>query len=117
MRDVKLVELNNGKSIAPTFNFFTDVPLPGRFWGLIVDDLTFSSNPKSLLYGEKAGVPFAPVALRLRQSPGGNGGIRLQRPLRCAVAVDQPHQLPDAVSGFARISIGWWATIRVSPVS
>ncbi|MCB0113328.1 MAG: hypothetical protein KDD84_04550, partial [Caldilineaceae bacterium] len=61
--DVKLVELNNGKSIAPTFNFFTDVPLPGRFWGLIVDDLTFSSNPKSLLYGEKAGVPFAPVGI------------------------------------------------------
>ncbi|MEZ4866169.1 MAG: choice-of-anchor D domain-containing protein [Caldilineaceae bacterium] len=61
--DTKLVSLSNGKSIAPAFNFFTDVPLPGRFWGLIVDDLNFSANPKSLLYGEKAGVPFAPVGI------------------------------------------------------
>ncbi len=61
--DTKLVQLNNGKSVAPSFNLFTDVPLPGRFWGLIVDDLNFSSNPKSLLYGEKAGVPFAPVGI------------------------------------------------------
>ncbi len=61
--DVKLVELNNGKSIAPAFNLFTDVPLPGRFWGLLVDDLNFSSNPKSLLFGEKAGIPFAPVGI------------------------------------------------------
>ena len=61
--DTKLVQLNNGRSIVPTFNLFTDVPLPGRFWGLLVDDLNFSSNPKSLLYGEKAGVPFAPVGI------------------------------------------------------
>jgi uncharacterized repeat protein (TIGR01451 family) len=61
--DTKLVQLNNGKSIVPTFNLFTDVPLPARFWGLIVDDLNFSSNPKSLLYGEKSGVPFAPVGI------------------------------------------------------
>ena len=47
----------------PTFNFFTDVPLPARFWGLIVDDLNFSADPKSLIYGEKAGVPFAPVGI------------------------------------------------------
>ena len=61
--DTKLVSLKNGKSIVPTFNYFTDVPLPGRFWGLIVDDLNFSSDPKALLVGEKAGVPFAPVGI------------------------------------------------------
>ncbi len=61
--DVKLVRVSNGRSVAPTFNFFTAVPLPGRFWGLIVDDLNLSYNPKSLLYGEKAGVPFAPVGI------------------------------------------------------
>lgn len=61
--DVKLVQLNNGRSIVPTFNLFTDVPIPGRFWGLLVDDLNFSSNPQSLLYGEKAGIPFAPVGI------------------------------------------------------
>ncbi len=61
--DTKLVTVSDRRSIAPTFNVFTDVPLPVRFWGLIVDDLNFSSNPKSLLYGEKMGVPFAPVGI------------------------------------------------------
>jgi len=61
--DTKLVSLHNGSSIAPTFFLFTDVPLPGREWGLIVDDLNFSANPQSLLQGEKAGVPFAPVGI------------------------------------------------------
>ena len=59
----KLVTLNNGKSVVPVFNLYTDVPLPGRFWGLIVDDLNFSVNKQSLTYGEKAGVPFAPVGI------------------------------------------------------
>ena len=61
--DVKLVHVSDRKSIAPGFNLFTDVPLPGRFWGLIVDDLNFSSNPQSLGYGEKMGLPFAPVGI------------------------------------------------------
>lgn len=61
--NVKLVSLANGRSIVPTFNLFTDVPIPGRFWGLVVDDLNFSSNPQSLNFGEKAGVPFAPVGI------------------------------------------------------
>ena len=47
----------------PTFNVFTDVPIPGRFFGYMIDDLNFSSDPKSLLYGEKKGVPFAPVGI------------------------------------------------------
>lgn len=61
--DMKLIHLADQKSIAPGFNFFTDVPLPGRFWGLIVDDLNWSTNPKQLLYGEKMGIPFAPVGI------------------------------------------------------
>jgi SdrD B-like protein len=61
--DTKLVPLNNGRSIVPTFNVFTDVPLPGRFFGYMVDDLNFSADPTSVLYGEKAGVPFAPVGI------------------------------------------------------
>ena len=61
--DTKLVTLNNGRSIVPTFNVFTDVPIPGRFFGYMIDDLNFSSDPKSLLYGEKKGVPFAPVGI------------------------------------------------------
>ncbi|HEX5690187.1 MAG TPA: IPT/TIG domain-containing protein, partial [Roseiflexaceae bacterium] len=61
--DTKLVRLSDRKSIAPGFNLFTDVPLPGRFWGLLVDDLNFSSDPKSLGYGEKMGIGFAPVGV------------------------------------------------------
>ena len=61
--DVKLVRLDNGKSIAPAFNIFTDVPLPGRHWFIAIDDLNFSSNPKSVTYGEKAGMPFVPVGI------------------------------------------------------
>ena len=61
--DTKLVPLANGRSIAPLFNVFTDVPIPGRFWGLLVDDLGFSSDPTQMNYGEKAGIPFAPVGI------------------------------------------------------
>ncbi|MDZ4718393.1 MAG: SdrD B-like domain-containing protein [Roseiflexaceae bacterium] len=61
--DTKLVHVSDRKSIAPGFNFFTDVPLPGRFWGLIVDDLNYSTNPKQTGYGEKMGIPFAPVGI------------------------------------------------------
>ncbi|MGD9958246.1 SdrD B-like domain-containing protein [Nocardioides sp.] len=59
----KLVSLNNGKSIVPMFNLFTDVPLPSRLRGLMIDDISFSSNPKHTAYGEKAPAPFMPVGI------------------------------------------------------
>jgi hypothetical protein len=61
--DTKLVPLNDRKSIAPNFYFFTDVPVPGKFWGLVNDDLNVSVDPKSILFGEKAGVGSAPVGI------------------------------------------------------
>jgi hypothetical protein len=61
--DVKLVTVNNGKSIAPTFNFFTEVPIPGKWKGYIIDDLTLSTNPQELFFGEKAPFPNAPVGI------------------------------------------------------
>ena len=61
--DTKLVRVNNGKSVVPMFNVFTDVPLPSRLRGLIVDDINYSTDPRSIVYGEKAGVPFAPVGI------------------------------------------------------
>ena len=39
------------------------MPLPGRHWFIIIDDLNFSSNPKSITFGEKAGMPFVPVGI------------------------------------------------------
>ncbi|MFC6285364.1 IPT/TIG domain-containing protein [Nocardioides sp. GCM10027113] len=61
--DTKLVELNNGKSIVPVFNVFTDVPVASRLRGFIVDDINFSTDFRSVMYGEKAGVPFTPVGI------------------------------------------------------
>ncbi len=61
--ETKLVELNNGKSIVPMFNLFTDVPIPARLRTVIIDDLNFSADPKSIMYGEKAGLAFAPVGI------------------------------------------------------
>jgi hypothetical protein len=61
--DTKLVELNNGKSVVPMFNLFTQVPLPSRLRGLIIDDVKFSGDIRSTAYGEKAGVPFVPIGI------------------------------------------------------
>ncbi|MDX6599211.1 MAG: large repetitive protein, partial [Gaiellales bacterium] len=61
--DTKLVPVRDAKSIAPSFSFFTDVPVPGKFWGLVNDDLNVSVDPKSILFGEKAGIGNAPVGI------------------------------------------------------
>ncbi len=61
--DVKLVTLRNGSSVAPSFTFFTDVPIPGRYYGYIVDDLNLSTNPQDILFGEKAGIPNSPIGI------------------------------------------------------
>ena len=61
--DTKLVDLNNGKSIVPMFNVFTDVPLPSRLRGLLVDDLNYSTDKRTTGFGDKAGVPYAPVGI------------------------------------------------------
>lgn len=61
--DTKLVRVSQGRSIAPGFNLFTEVPVAGRLFAYIVDDLNFSADPQSTLYGEKAGVPHVPVGI------------------------------------------------------
>lgn len=61
--NVKLVRVNQGRSIAPTFNYFTEVPVAGRLFAYIIDDLTFSGDPRSTLYGEKAGIPHVPIGV------------------------------------------------------
>ncbi|MBT9253981.1 IPT/TIG domain-containing protein [Phycicoccus sp. KQZ13P-1] len=61
--DTKLVSLNNGKSIVPMFHLFTDVPVPSRMRGLIVDDLNYSTDKRTVLFGDKAGVANAPVGI------------------------------------------------------
>ncbi|GAB4447426.1 MAG: hypothetical protein OHK0015_51490 [Chloroflexi bacterium OHK40] len=61
--DVKLVTVTNGKSVAPAFTFFTRVPLPGRWFGYIIDDLTISMNPQDTTFGEKLGLGNMPIGI------------------------------------------------------
>lgn len=61
--NVKLVELSNSKSVAPAFNLFTEVPIPGRWKGYIIDDLNLSVNPDELFFGEKVGLPYLPIGV------------------------------------------------------
>ncbi len=61
--DVKLIMVQPRRSIAPIFHIYTDVPIPTRFVGYIIDDLSVSTNPKSTVYGEKAGMQNVPVGI------------------------------------------------------
>jgi hypothetical protein len=61
--DVKLVNVADRKSVAPIFTLWTEVPIPGRWRGYIIDDLNVSSNPLELTFGEKAGIPNAPIGV------------------------------------------------------
>lgn len=61
--DLKLVTVNDRKSIAPMFTFFTEVPIPGRWFLYIIDDLTLSTNPQDMMFGEKAGVANSPIGI------------------------------------------------------
>ena len=61
--DTKLIPVQNGKSIAPNFNYFTDVPLPAHYMGLTVDNLNLSTDPKSTAFGEVAGIPHNPYGV------------------------------------------------------
>ncbi len=63
--NVKMVTVRPGRSATPNFYWqpASDVPLPGRIFGLIVDDLNLSVNPKELFYGEKYGIPNVPIGI------------------------------------------------------
>lgn len=39
------------------------VPPPGRFFGLVEDDLRVNTNPNSITYGEPRGVPHLPIGI------------------------------------------------------
>jgi len=60
----KLVDLREGSIGTADFFIFTPVPMPGRIRGVLLDDLTLEMNPMSPLYGEKRGIPNAPVGIR-----------------------------------------------------
>lgn len=59
----KLVRVLGGRSVAPLFNLYTDVPIPARYWGLTIDDLNVETRPNRSLFGEKAGLANNPVGI------------------------------------------------------
>ncbi|MBN1810413.1 MAG: IPT/TIG domain-containing protein, partial [Anaerolineae bacterium] len=61
--DVKLVTVTDRRSVAPPFMFFTKVAIPGRWKGYIIDDLTLSTDPNELFFGEKAGLAYMPIGI------------------------------------------------------
>lgn len=61
--NVKHIYLSNAKAVAPIFTLWTDVPIPGKWKGYIIDNLNISTNPFELFYGEMAPVPNVPIGL------------------------------------------------------
>jgi len=61
--NVKLVQVTDQKSVAPVFTLWTEVPVPGRWRGYIVDDLNLATDPLNLTFGEKMGLEHLPVGI------------------------------------------------------
>lgn len=49
--------------VRTSWNTFESVPVPARFFGLVEDDITLNTNPNSITYGEKRGVPHIPIGI------------------------------------------------------
>ncbi|OGO82295.1 MAG: hypothetical protein A2Y18_01290 [Clostridiales bacterium GWD2_32_19] len=63
-RTMKVVELGYGENAACDFYMYTDVPVPGRMVGLVTDDLNVETDPNSINFGEKKGIPLLPIGIR-----------------------------------------------------
>ena len=62
--DAKLVTLRNGQQAAPDFHLFTEAPVAGHIYGMVLDDTTNEFDPNAPTFGEKYAVPFIGVAIR-----------------------------------------------------
>ncbi|PKM82327.1 MAG: pectin esterase [Firmicutes bacterium HGW-Firmicutes-14] len=63
-RTAKIVTLGWGLNAAADFFLYTDVPVPGRIVGFLLDDVNIETDPARIYYGEKRGIPHAPVGIR-----------------------------------------------------
>ncbi len=61
--NVKLVNVADQKGVGPLFQLWTEVPIPGRWRGYVIDDLNLTSDPLSLTFGEKLGIAYSPVGI------------------------------------------------------
>ncbi len=60
----KVVRVVHGFNAAANFFLYTDTPAPGRIVGFLLDDVNLETDPSFIYYGEKRGVPNAPVGIR-----------------------------------------------------
>jgi len=63
-RDKKVVVLQPGQNAAADFFLFTEVPIPGRIVGFLLDDVNIETDPQRIYYGEKRGIPNTPIGIR-----------------------------------------------------
>ena len=61
--DAKLVNVSGGRSMPAGFSMYTEVPLPSKFYGLIIDDLNVQTDRRSIMLGEMSPVSNAPVGI------------------------------------------------------
>lgn len=61
--NVKLVNVGTQKGVAPIFQLWTEVPIPGRWRGYVIDDLNLATDPMNLTFGEKLGIAHSPVGI------------------------------------------------------
>ena len=62
--DAKLVTLRDGQQAAPDFHLFTEAPIAGHIYGMVLDDTTNEFDPNAPTFGEKYAPPFIGVAIR-----------------------------------------------------
>lgn len=60
----KVVMVVNGMNAAADFFLYTDVPVPGRIVGFLLDDVNLETDPNFIYFGEKRGIPNTPVGIR-----------------------------------------------------
>ncbi|WP_242826046.1 choice-of-anchor Q domain-containing protein [Desulfurispora thermophila] len=60
----KVVTVGPEMNATTDFFLFTDVPIPGRIVGFLLDDVNLETNPNFIYYGEKRGIPNTPVGIR-----------------------------------------------------
>ena len=62
--DAKLVTLRDGQQAAPDFHLFTEAPVAGHVYGMVLDDTTNEFDPNAPTFGEKYAVPFIGIAIK-----------------------------------------------------
>ncbi|MBF7082303.1 right-handed parallel beta-helix repeat-containing protein [Desulfallas sp. Bu1-1] len=60
----KVVNVVEGMNATADFFLYTDVPVPGRIVGFLLDDVNLETDPNFIYFGEKRGILNTPVGIR-----------------------------------------------------